>query len=107
MSWQSVRRSAFLQMVVLWPISITYKAVAPPSGCIATSTAIELEMQRNDMMPKKPVTFSILREDFLVFQSAGMAPRETIQSYGSDFQIYGILDDPSDATVDLRCTFKV
>lgn len=101
------RRAAFLSMVGLWGITLTYSGVAPVYGAIATSPEQVHELQRNAYMPLKPSTFSILREDYATFSAMGLTLREKIESGGTIYQIYAINDDPADATVDLRCTRAV
>ncbi len=103
--WQDIRTAGETARQNLWGTTVTYKDSEFP--CEATSSEEALEEQRTNYLPKKPVIFSLQRTDFLTMQGMGMAPREVVESGGSRFQVYAIIDDPSDSTTDLRCTIKV
>lgn len=56
-------------------------------------------------MPEKPVTITVLNADYVLLGSPSIRAQVTWE--GLVFQIYAINNDPADATVDLRCIFKV
>jgi len=102
--WQDSRKAAFLAMMGEFGSTLQIRGIDYP--CLSTSKASQLEQQRNDFMPKKSTTFSMLRDTFLTIQPP-VQPRQNITSLGYSFQIFEISDDDADATVDLRCNLLV
>lgn len=103
-AWQNARKAAFLAM--LGEFGSTLQINGIEYTCLSTSKATQLEQMRNDFMPKRPTTFSILREVFDALIPP-MQPRDNLTSLGFQFQVYQIDDDDADATVDLRCNLLV
>lgn len=102
-SWRAARRIAFAAELVTFGTTVTGNTVTVPAIC--TSKEYILEMRRNDMFPQRPCIFSVLREDYVAMGSPDS--RGTVTSLGFTFQINGVGDDDADATIDLRCVYRV
>lgn len=103
MSWQSVRlyQEDFRQR--LWGTLVTGRLATVP--CEATSPEDRSPLQRNNVMPEKPVIITVKNADYALMGSPSI--RDSITWETLVFQIYAINDDPADATVDMRCVYKV
>lgn len=104
-AWQDARAAAFAQMIAEFPSTVTYKTATV--NCIATSKEWSREQQRTDFLTRKPMVISISQTDYQALKLLGLQPREVLECQGDTFQVYSIIDDPTDASVDLRCYFKL
>lgn len=102
MIWKSTRRAAELKRQSLFGTSLTFNNITVT--CTATSKEGRNKIERNDIMPEKPVVFTLLVEDF---RRLGIGLRSVVESLGLKFQVYAIQDDDADATTDLRCTLQL
>lgn len=103
MSWQDVRLASEDFRQGLWGTQVSGRIATVP--CEATSPEDKSPLQRNNVMPEKPVIITVKNADYLLMGSPSV--RDSITWEGIVFQVYAINDDPSDATVDIRCVYKV
>lgn len=103
MSWQDVRLYQEQYRQRLWGTLVTGRLATVP--CEATGPESTKPLQRNDVMPHKPVIITVTNSDFLLMGSPTMRDEITWEG-NTTLLIYGVTDDPRDATVDFRCFLK-
>lgn len=104
-AWKDARQYTEEFRQQLWGTMVSNSTFPAGVPCEATSPEDRSPLQRNNVMPEKPVSIAVLNADYVSLGSPG--PRKEIQWEGLTFMIYAINADPADATVDMRCLFKV
>lgn len=105
MSWIECRDAAETLRQYLWGTMVSTSAYMAGVPCEATSPEDRKPLQRNNVMPEKPVIITVKNADYILLGSP--STRDLVTWETLVFQIYAINQDPSDATVDMRCIFKV
>lgn len=103
MSWQDVRLATEDFRQDLWGTLVTGSTSTVP--CEATSPEDKKPLQRNNVMPERPVIITVTNADYLLMGSPAL--RDIVTWNEDIYMIYAINDDPADATVDMRCILKV
>lgn len=97
--WALARERGEQKRQELYPTSLTFNGIQVT--CTGTSKEGSNKLERNDIMPERPVVFTLLSQDFARLQ---IHLRSVVESIGLKFQVFAIQEDDADATVDLRCT---
>lgn len=109
--WKKARAHEFRKRLRMFPTELFWNGNRlDATGGPREQTA---ENQRSNVLNKKPCTFTIWRNDYLKYQTPSSDPkitltnRSVLQSYGQNFEIYRINDDPQEPTIDLVTLLKV
>lgn len=102
--WKDVRQAGEEFRQVLWGTMVSTSTYLAGVPCEATSPEDRQQLNRNNVMPEKPVSIAVLNADYVLLGSP--RPRAEITWEGYTFLIYATNSDPADATVDMRCLLK-
>lgn len=99
--WKTARARAFEAELALYPATLTIKGA--PYDCICSNLETVKAMRENNYDHNSTVSFSMREADFL---TSGVTERDSLSSFGLNFQIYAISRHPDEPSVGLRCNIK-
>ena len=106
-AWKDQRRAEHLAAIATFGSTVTFNNLT--ADCLSDSKEIVSINQRTSQMPQRPAKFSLLREEFdrIGLKTTVGQPRQVVQAQGFNFEIYAVIDDDADATIDMRATLKL